>query len=94
MTPTPSRHEQSSVGDPRAALERATQAEALANNRLLAELLDGLIAEGVRQWRESADLSVREQAWLDVRAVDRLRRAIASTIDQGTVARHRSGAAR
>jgi hypothetical protein len=75
--------------DQRAALERASQAEALASNRLLTELLDSLVAEGVRQWREATDLAVREQAWLDVRAVDRLRRTITSTIEEGTVVRHR-----
>lgn len=89
LTLTPVRHEQGSVGDPRATLERAALADALANNRLLGELLDTLVAEGVRQWREATDIAVREQAWLDVHAVERLRRTITSTIEEGTVARHR-----
>jgi hypothetical protein len=75
--------------DQRAALERASQAEALTSNGLLTELLDSLVAEGVRQWRESTEIESREQAWLDVRAVDRLRRIITSTIEEGTVMRHR-----
>jgi hypothetical protein len=72
----------------RARVERGTRAETLRQDPVLLDLLNALIAEGVRMWREGDTADVREQAWQDVRAIDRLRAALASAADDGKAAKH------
>lgn len=68
-------------------MERGARADTLRQDPILLELLDALIAEGIRMWREGETTEIREQAWQDVRAIDRLRAALVIAADDGKAAK-------
>lgn len=71
----------------RARVERGARADTLRQDPILLGLLNELIGEGIRMWREGETTDIREQAWQDVRAIDRLRAALAIAADDGKAAK-------
>lgn len=68
-------------------MERGARADTVRQDPILVDLLNDLIAEGIRMWREGETTAIREQAWQDVRAIDRLRAALAIAADDGKAAK-------
>lgn len=72
-----------------ATIRRANEAQRLLDEPLLVETLAGLEAEAIKAWRDSdaADAKVRELAYHDICAVERLRKALRALVGDGHVAK-------
>lgn len=71
------------------AIRRAREAERLLEEPLLVEVLAGLEAEAIRAWRFSdpADTAARETAYHNIAAVERLKKALRTLVEDGGVAK-------
>ncbi len=69
------------------AIARAEHAKRLLEDTLLTEVFDLVEAESINKWRITSPMQAadRENAWQNIKAVERVRNALSGIVDNGLI---------